>query len=1487
MITKENFKQVLEYLGFTNADSADKNSEIWSHTINNHALSVVFYMDTNGKVIGGKLIYNANEKAAAIIKINDETTSNFSHNENFVVFECVCRLLAKGYKAESLELEPKWLVGRGAKGGKADILVRDMQGDYYLLIECKTATASSKTNASKTKSEFEKEWANMLRNGGQLFSYYQQIPTTKYLCLYTSDFVESNEIKNITYQNYIIAMIDNKDELAKLKDGDPLKNGYKGKHDVSRAYEVWQKVYAGENWDSGIFEEVIPAYKIKKQKRTLSDLIPIENHNQIKKQQYIWATILRANAIGERAHALKILINLLLCKITDEILVEKGEKDDKDLRFVWGGYASDSAFDLVDRLQYLYFKGMKEQLKEEIIYHSLESINQAFKNTNKKNPAKDSVANILNDYKFFSNGDFNFLEVNNLTRFNKNFKVLLSVVQSLENLKLNDKGNAQMLGDFYEQIIKDSPQTEGQYFTPTPLVAFIISSLPHFKDSRVLDFSCGAGHFLSEFVRINGYENTKITAIDKDERLAKMASVSALMHGSKDIQRTYSLDSLLVDSRDESRPALKDNSFNVIISNPPYAVDNFLDNLADDTKQGYEIYNTTQNDSTDAIECYFIEKASKVLKSYGLLSLVLPSSLLNKTDSIFTKTREILLRDFYIIALCEFGNQTFWKTGTQPIILFAIRKDKDDKNTTDTKIYDFYYENIIKGDLEAIKENYSENFTKMLKLYCEFRGFDIAEFKSLLSETLQETSSLFENESFKEYKRDYDKLYNAQLRDYNEKLAKKKKEFFMLKKYKALTQEKKEQLYNEHKEANPFIPNPSLTSYIKQKEAEKFLFYCYCYDSTPLIIKAPQDNQAQKRFLGYFWSNTKGSEGIHYNPINHINATDAFMWIDTPLFNPRDDYEVPKGRFDKTKLSFFILYNFIVHYKNLDKELKNENLKNTPMNLINKEFLKEFLEKCGIAIDEITSDFPKEIFEMPNQYVFKARLADLLDFEKAEFNKAISLNPKGNDGTGAVNPFLNSKFELVAFSSVTKSEGKGKRPASFATKNGTYPFIKSSKTIEKCDEFDFDTEALIIGDGGGANIHYINGRFASSDHTYIFTKSGDTSLKFLYFLINSNLEILEAGFKGIALKNISKSFISNMQIPLPPLEIQKQIVEECEIVESQYQKIRMSIEEYQKLIKAVLVKCGIIVDSNALDSIGGGGIDAFIESILNALESLALEILELSLKPLKFIESACHTERSEVSIKEFSQVDFSLNAQSKASLENDKVQNVESQNADSTFTTLKALLDSIPTPPKEGWDFVKLGEITSIQSGGTPSREVAEYWGGDINWIKSEVCQNCYVYENQVKEKITELGFKKSSAKMLKKDSVLIALVGATIGKVGYLTFESSTNQNIAGLYPLNLSQLNSKFLYYACLGLYPHFEALTSFTMANLTFIKNLKIPLPPLKAQEKIINALEFVEGEIVKVESTLKDLESKKSEILTNALSDGQQEREREREREITPK
>lgn len=157
------------------------------------------------------------------------------------------------------------------------------------------------------------------------------------------------------------------------------------------------------------------------------------------------------------------------------------------------------------------------------------------------------------------------------------------------------------------------------------------------------------------------------------------------------------------------------------------------------------------------------------------------------------------------------------------------------------------------------------------------------------------------------------------------------------------------------------------------------------------------------------------------------------------------------------------------------------------------------------------------------------------------------------------------------------------------------------------------------------------------------------------------------------------------------------------------------------------------------------------------------------------------------------------------------------------------------------WPMVALGDICDIKSGGTPSRDNPAYWNGNIPWVGSGVCKDKPI--SAADEYITEQGFNNSNAKLFKVGTTLIALVGATIGKTAYLEFETTTNQNIAGLYPKDENAVLTKFLFYAAQLLYPEFIKLGDgkFRMANLSFVKGLKIVLPNPDIQKEIVDQLD----------------------------------------------
>ena len=116
------------------------------------------------------------------------------------------------------------------------------------------------------------------------------------------------------------------------------------------------------------------------------------------------------------------------------------------------------------------------------------------------------------------------------------------------------------------------------------------------------------------------------------------------------------------------------------------------------------------------------------------------------------------------------------------------------------------------------------------------------------------------------------------------------------------------------------------------------------------------------------------------------------------------------------------------------------------------------------------------------------------------------------------------------------------------------------------------------------------------------------------------------------------------------------------------------------------------------------------------------------------------------------------------------------------------------------WNEKSLGEVADIFAGGTPSTSKPEYWNGDVNWMCSGAIQNCYIYENDktIERKITQEGLAHSSAKMIKANSVVLAMTGATCGNVGYLTFETSGNQSVMAFEVY--ADYDSKYLYYIML---------------------------------------------------------------------------------------
>ncbi|EDO9790516.1 N-6 DNA methylase [Campylobacter jejuni] len=1076
MITKDNLKQVLENLGFKNKN------ENYVKTINNYTLLIDYK--------------NQSINYPKEIKIHDKTTSNFSHPENFVVFECVHRLLEKGYKAEHLELEPKWNLGRDRKGGKADILVKDNENNPYLIIECKTTDSKN--------SEFIKEWNRMQEDGGQLFSYFQQEKGVKYLCLYTSDFSDKLE-----YKNYIIQAYDNEEYLKEKE----LQNSYKKSNNNIELFKTWKESYELQYFKQGIFEANVNAYKILEITPTFDNLKELKEEGKY----HEFAKILRKHNISGKENAFDKLVNIFLCKIYDETF------NKNNLKFGYFGVMADTYANMQDRLMWLYKEAMKEFLGEKITFVSNEDIEKDFKQLKIKT-LKEVMQNYIKELKFYSNNDFAFLEVHNKELFLKNALVLKEIVELFANYKLTQNSTNQFLGNLFELFLqKGMKQDEGQFFTPIQICEFIMYSLPlqemlskSSKALRVIDYACGAGHFLNTYANElkryltedelkEHYKN--IYGIEKEYRLSKVSKVSSAMYGQNEINILYA-DALasfeLANTNnlegEKAKPQIESNSFDLLIANPPYSVKGFLETLSDKSKNTYKLFNDDINiETNNSIECFFCERANQILNDNAKAAIILPSSILNK-DSIYKNTREILFQNFDFIAIVELGSQTFGATGTNTIILF-LRKKETFKQENHLISQDY---SLIKERIEAENLKDSENFYQnYLSAYCDFRKFDKELYSNFLNGNLD--SKLAELEAFKDY-------CNA---------------FRQTSDYKRLKESK---IYKESKDKQD-LEDKAFLAYAQAIEKDKLLYFSLSLNQEVLIIKSPSDIKEQKKFLGYEWSNRKGDEGLK-------ELHEPYL---SPLFergNPQNE----------TKLNTLIY--------------------------------KSFLNTLDVIPQELQI------------YATKARLVDMMDFEKVEFNKAISLNPKTQREE------IKSQYPLVKLK-ICGDFFMGGTPSrkNINYWNGDIKWLTISDysnrqvimdTKEKITREGFkNSNAKMIQKGAVVVSIYatigrvgILGEDMTTNQAIVAIIPNEEFInKYLMYAIDYFKFQLYNEVITTSQQNINLGILQNMVIPKPPLEIQKQIVAECEKIEEQYNTLSLSIKEYQNLIKAMLQKCGIIEDN--------------------------------------------------------------------------------------------------------------------------------------------------------------------------------------------------------------------------------------------------------------------------------------------------------------------
>lgn len=167
---------------------------------------------------------------------------------------------------------------------------------------------------------------------------------------------------------------------------------------------------------------------------------------------------------------------------------------------------------------------------------------------------------------------------------------------------------------------------------------------------------------------------------------------------------------------------------------------------------------------------------------------------------------------------------------------------------------------------------------------------------------------------------------------------------------------------------------------------------------------------------------------------------------------------------------------------------------------------------------------------------------------------------------------------------------------------------------------------------------------------------------------------------------------------------------------------------------------------------------------------------------------------------------------------------------------MRSLADEVPFDIPDSWEWVRLGNIGDWGAGATPSRTHPEYYGGNIPWLKTGDLTDSYI--DAIPETITELALEKTSVRLNPAGSVLIAMYGATIGKLGILSIAATTNQACCACFPLG--GLDNKYLFYFLMAQKPLFikqgEGGAQPNISKEKIVSTL-MPVPPLEEQRRIV--------------------------------------------------
>lgn len=897
-------------------------------------------------------------------------------------------------------------------------------------------------------------------------------------------------------------------EIIKIEDD--YRNG-----DVKDIYEKWNKLTK----DNGIFDSWVQPYNFQSKALTKEQLKEIKAEDS----SFIFnrfLEILRHNVVSDKGNAFNKIFTLFLCKVYDETTTGEGE----ELKFQWLE-GRDNHVDFQLRLTDLYSKGMKKFLDRTVSDFNNEDFDKRCANLNED--TKQYLLREVNKLRLEKNNEFAIKEVYDSASFEENAKVVKEVVELIQGYRIRYNKRQQYLSDFFELLLTTGLKQEaGQYFTPVPIAQFIIKSLPldsimaeklSRKDGEILpymiDYAAGSGHFITEFMHeiqdiINDCDTSKYI---EETRKHLINWQNCHFDWATDYVYGIEKDYRLVKVGKVGCYLHGDGLANVILSD---GLANFCNNkeykgkLRKQTNDGQK--DNQQFDIVLSNPPYSVSSFRQTTRDYYTeQDFELYNSLTDNSSEIeclFVERTKQLLKD----------------GGIAGVILPSSILSNSGIYTKAREIILQYF------DVVAIAELGSNTFmatnTNTVVLFLRRRdNYFAANTKNAVDtffRTLNDvTINGIETPTSKYVAHVWEGLDYA---DYVTLLQKSPNE-----------KVKAHEIYAEYKKKISAKSEAKLNEIILNIEAEKLLYFILAYPQKVVIVKSGEKD-VEKRFLGYEFSNRRGNEGIHaiqrgknidectklFDANSYDNPEKASTYVYKAF---KGDHSLPIAGNMQQHISRALLIDMLT----FDRDVFEKSISITAKKriIINSQFSLEPIEDLAEVIRGVTYSKEDQVLEITDNVILTADNITLSG--NLEINKQIYLRKRK---TLDSDKRLKKNDCFVCFSSGSKNHvGK----ISFIDKD--LPFYA----------------------GGFMGI--------------IRSNSDRILPKFLYAILNSPSyrQTISDESNGNNIQNLSKS-IGRIKIPVPPIDVQKQIVEGIGKVDKSVSDSMLRIDKCESDIESLL-----------------------------------------------------------------------------------------------------------------------------------------------------------------------------------------------------------------------------------------------------------------------------------------------------------------------------